>query len=139
MKRHVVPIKLLYGYTYIQLIDQNSAAYKQMMVPVLEISKFKFSKWDYFSRIQTMVDRMNNIVLYVWKGMFLWNWMIRLCSLYRFQEVFTRLAGFLKPGGMILFRDYGRYDMAQLRFKKGMVHQGDLFSISFTISHPVNI
>jgi len=45
----------------------------------------------------------------------------------RMPALTVRLARLLKPGGLIVFRDYGRYDLTQLRFKKGaIVHLRDV-------------
>ncbi|XP_027283672.1 tRNA N(3)-methylcytidine methyltransferase METTL2A isoform X4 [Cricetulus griseus] len=45
----------------------------------------------------------------------------------RMQRAINRLSRLLKPGGVMLLRDYGRYDMAQLRFKKGQCLSGNFY------------
>lgn len=37
----------------------------------------------------------------------------------KFADVLSNVACVLKPGGLLVFRDYGLYDMAQVRFGRG--------------------
>lgn len=45
----------------------------------------------------------------------------------RMQQVINKLTQYLKPGGTILFRDYGKYDMVELRFKPGRCLSDDFY------------
>lgn len=43
------------------------------------------------------------------------------------DNALNNLAKILKPGGKILFRDYGRYDLAQVRFKKHRILEDNFY------------
>lgn len=45
----------------------------------------------------------------------------------KMQDAVRKVVAAIKPGGRLFFRDYGRYDQAQLRFKSGHKLQDNFY------------
>jgi len=73
------------------------------------------------------------VIIFVLSALHPNEWRQAVSNIYRvsflatFLAVSHRLLQMLRPGGMVLMRDYGRHDLTQLRFKEGRLLDDNLY------------
>ena len=75
-------------------------------------------RWDITEEIPTDPENLSN---FPQKGQLDYIICVYILSAIhpgKIKIALKNLTDLLKPGGMILMKDYGRYDLTQLRFKK---------------------